>query len=83
MNIHEMTIEQLQSIKISSVEQGRKLADEILKAQLDIHHLMVDEHDNAKWRELCDRHYDLRKVRHRILIEAGNLVALKKNLKRR
>lgn len=83
MNIHEMTIEQLQSIKISSVEQGRTIADEILKAQLDIHHLMVDEYESVKWRELCDRHYDLRKVRHRILIEAGYLVALQKNLKRR
>lgn len=81
MNIHEMTIEQLQGIKISSVEQARSLADEILKAQLDIHHLMVDEYDSVKWRELCDRHYDLRKVRHRILVDAGNLVAMNKNLK--
>ena len=72
-----MSIEQLQSIKITSVEQGKALAATILDEQLAIHRQMQGLTDNDKWQALSDRHYDLRQIRRRLLHEVG-LMAMKK-----
>jgi len=71
MNVHNMTIEQLLNIEITSVEQGKALAQAILEEQHLIHRQMVGLYDNEKWKELSDRHYDLRKIRQATLHLTG------------
>jgi hypothetical protein len=71
MNIQNMTIEQLLNIEITSVQQGKDLAQAILDEQHVIHHQMIGLYDNEKWKELSDRHYDLRKIRQATLHLTG------------
>lgn len=66
-----MTIEQLLNIEVTSVEQGKALAQAILEEQHELHRQMVGLYDNEKWKALSDRHYDLRKIRHAILHLTG------------
>lgn len=73
MNIHDMTIEQLLNVEITSVEFGKQLAEDILQEQLAIHREMVGLYDNEKWQMLSDRHYDLRKIRHAVLHLTGKM----------
>lgn len=73
MNVNDMTIEQLSNIEVTSVEQGKQLATDILEEQLSIHRQMVGLYDNAKWQELSDRHYDLRKIRRAVLHLTGKM----------
>jgi len=61
-------------IKITSVVQGKQLADDILQEQLAIHRSVVGLYDNSKRQELSDRHYDLRKIRHTVLHLTGRMV---------
>lgn len=75
MDISEMTIEELLNIEITSVEQGKRLASDILIEQHSLHRQMIGLYDNEKWQALSDRHYDLRKIRHAILHLTG-LVAI-------
>lgn len=83
MNIHEMTIEQLRDVKILTVAQGRQFADDILEVQIAIHRQMIGLDDKQQWQELCDRHYELRKVRKHILHSIGRMVIVQKNLSKR
>ena len=83
MNIHEMTIEQLLEIKISTIAQGRQFADDILEEQIVIHRKMLGLEDKDQWQELCNRHYELRKIRHQALHEIGAMVIKIKKLKKR
>ena len=83
MNIHEMTIEQLRDVKILTVAQGRQFADDILDLQIGIHRQMVELDDKDEWQKLCNRHYDLRKLRREILLSIGNMVIRKKKLSKR
>ena len=78
-----MTIKQLQSITITSVEQGKQLANDILEEQLSIHHQMIGLYDNPKWEKLSDRHYDLRKIRHAILHLTGKMAIVQKRAAKR
>jgi len=73
MNVHNMTIEQLLNIEITSVQQGKELAASILAEQLAIHNQMIGLYDNEKWKELSDRHYDLRKIRIAVLTLTGKM----------
>jgi hypothetical protein len=73
MNIHDMTIEQLLNVEVTSVEQGKQLAEDILQEQLAIHREMIGLYDNEKWQLLSDRHYDLRKIRHAVLHLTGKM----------
>jgi hypothetical protein len=73
MNINEMTIQELLDIEITSVEQGKSLAQSILEEQHSLHRQMVGLYDNEKWQALSDRHYDLRKIRHAILHLTGQM----------
>lgn len=75
-----MDLDKLRNTKIESVEQGNKLADEILAEQHRIHRQMIETTDNAKWQELSDRHYDLRIVRRDIQLKTGKLAITKKNI---
>lgn len=83
MNIHEMTIEQLLNIEITSVAQGKQLAEDILQEQKAIHRQMIGLYDNAKWQELSDRHYDLRKIRHAALHLTGKMAIERKRVAKR
>lgn len=83
MNIHEMTIEQLLEIEITSVRQGKDLAQAILDEQHLIHRQMVGLYDNKKWQALSDRHYDLRKIRHAILHLTGQMAIEQKRAAQR
>ena len=83
MNIHEMTIEQLMGIEVTSVEQGKQLAEDILQEQLALHREMVGLYDNARWEALSDRHYDLRKIRYTILHVTGNMTIDQKRVDKR
>lgn len=83
MSIKELTIEQLLNIEITSVEQGKRLASEILDEQHAIHREMVGLYDNEKWQALSDRHYDLRKIRHAILHLTGQMAIEQKRIKER
>lgn len=83
MNIHEMTIEQLMDIEITSVEQGKLLAEDILQEQLAIHREMVGLYDNEKWQTLSDRHYDLRKIRIAVLTMTGKMAIARKRASKR
>lgn len=83
MNIQEFTIEQLLNIEIKSVEQGKELAEAILKEQLSLHRQMVGLYDNEKWKILSDRHYDLRKIRHAILHLTGQMAIERKRTAKR
>jgi len=76
--LENLTLEELQKVKISSVIQGRSLAAVILLKQKEVHKQMVGLYDNKKWQELSDLHYDLRKLRINVLHETGLLaMALK------
>lgn len=83
MNIHDMTIEQLMDIEITSVEQGKQLAEDILQEQLAIHRAMIGLYDNAKWQVLSDRHYDLRKIRIAVLTLTGKMAIERKRAAQR
>jgi hypothetical protein len=83
MSIQNMTIEQLLNVEVTSVEQGKQLAEDILQEQLDIHHQMIGLYDNAKWQELSDRHYDLRKIRHAVLHLTGKMAIAQKQASKR
>lgn len=83
MDISEMTIEQLLEIEITSVQQGKDLANAILEEQHVIHRQTVGLYDNEKWQALSDRHYDLRKIRHAILHLAGQMVIKQKRAAQR
>lgn len=83
MNIHEMTIEQLLEIKISTIAQGSQFADDILEEQIVIHRKMLGLEDKDQWQEYCNRHYELRKIRYRALHEIGAMVIKIKKLKKR
>lgn len=78
-----MTIEQLMDIEITSVEQGKALAQSILDEQLAIHREMIGLYDNEKWKELSDRHYDLRKIRQAILHLTGLMAIEQKRASKR
>ena len=83
MNIQDMTIEQLLNVEVTSVAQGRQLAEDILQEQLSIHRQMIGLYDNLKWQELSDRHYGLRKIRHAVLHLTGKMaIEQKRALKR-
>lgn len=83
MNVHNMTIEQLLNVEVTSVEQGKQLAEAILQEQLVIHRQMVGLYDNKKWQELSDRHYDLRKIRHAVLHLTGKMAIERKRAAQR
>lgn len=83
MNIQDMTIEQLLNIEVTSVAQGKQLAEDILQEQLSIHRQMVGLYDNEKWKELSDRHYDLRKIRHATLHLTGLMAIEQKRIAKR
>ena len=83
MVIHEYTIEQLLNIEITSVQQGKDLAESILNEQLAIHREMIGLYDNAKWQVLSDRHYDLRKIRHAVLHLTGKMAVEQKRTAKR
>lgn len=72
-----MTIEELRSIQIVSITQGKEVVNEILAEQINIHGQMMDEADRARWQMLCDRHFDLRKVRQSILGTVNSIAAIK------
>jgi len=78
-----MTIEQLLDVEITSVEQGKALAQAILEEQLELHRQMVGLYDNKKWQVLSDRHYDLRKIRHAILRLTGQMAIEQKRTGKR
>lgn len=78
-----MTIEQLLSVEVTSVEFGKQLAEDILQEQLAIHRAMVGLYDNVKWQELSGRHYDLRKIRHAVLHLTGKMAIERKRLAQR
>jgi tRNA A37 threonylcarbamoyladenosine biosynthesis protein TsaE len=73
MNVHDMTIEQILNVEVTSVEFGKKFAEDILQEQLAIHREMIGLYDNEKWQMLSDRHYDLRKIRHAVLHRTGKM----------
>lgn len=83
MKVHDMTIEQLLNIEITSVQQGKDLAEAILDEQLLIHRKMIGLYDNKKWQTLSDRHYDLRKIRHAILHLTGQMAIEQKRAAQR
>jgi hypothetical protein len=83
MNVQNMTIEQLLNVEVTSVEQGKRLAEDILQEQLSIHRQMIGLYDNTKWQELSDRHYDLRKIRIAVLTLTGKMaIELKRTAQR-
>lgn len=83
MKVHNMSIEQLLNIEITSVEQGKALAQAILEEQHSLHRQMVGLYDNEKWQALSDRHYDLRKIRHAILHLTGRMAIEQKRAAQR
>lgn len=83
MNVQNMTIEQLLNLEVTSVAQGKQLAEDILQEQLSIHQQMIGLYDNKKWQELSDRHYELRKIRHAILHLTGNMATEQKRAGKR
>lgn len=78
-----MTIEQLLNIEIMSIEQGKRLAADILAEQHELHRQMIGLYDNANWQELSDRHYDLRKIRHAVLHLTGKMAIEQKRAVKR
>ncbi len=83
MKTQYLTIEQLKRIPVITVEQGKQLASDILDEQLELHRQMQGLTDNAEFRELSDRHFYLRKIRHSILHSTGLMaIAQKKATKR-
>lgn len=83
MNLQNMTIEELLDIEITSVQQGKDLAQAILEEQHELHRQMIGLYDNAKWQELSDRHYDLRKIRHAALHLTGKMAIEQKRAAKR
>jgi hypothetical protein len=83
MNVHNMTINELLDIEITSVQQGKDMAQAILDEQHELHRQMIGLYDNAKWKELSDRHYDLRKIRHAVLHITGKMAMEQKRTAKR
>lgn len=83
MNVHDMTIEQLMDVEITSAEQGRQLANDILQEQLAINREMVGLYDNTKWQALSGGHYELRKCRIAILMLTGKTAIEQKRITQR
>ncbi len=83
MNVQNMTVEQLLDIEVTSVAQGKQLAEDILQEQLSIHRQMIGLYDNEKWQKLSDRHYDLRKIRHAVLHLTGKMAMFQKQASKR
>lgn len=83
MNAHTMTIQEILNIEITSVQQGKDLAQAILDEQHSLHRQMVGLYDNKKWQELSDRHYDLRKIRHAALHLTGKMAIEQKRAAQR
>lgn len=78
-----MSIQEILNIEITSVQQGKDLAQAILDEQHAIHREMVGLYDNEKWQELSDRHYDLRKIRHAVLHLTGKMAVERKRAAQR
>jgi hypothetical protein len=83
MSIKDMSVEELKSVKITSVSFGKDFAEAILLEQKAIHLQMVDLYDNSKWKVLSDRHYDLRKIRQATLHLTGLMAIEQKRQHRR
>jgi len=83
MKTQYLTIEQLKHIPVITVEQGKKLASDILDEQFELHRQMQGVTDIKEWKELSDRHFYLRKIRQNILHSTGLMaIAQKKATKR-
>lgn len=78
-----MSIEELESVQITSVPFGREFAEAILKEQKALHLQMVGLYDNEKWKVLSDRHYDLRQIRIRTLTITGKMAIKQKRASQR
>lgn len=78
-----MSIEELESVKITSVPFGREFAEAIQNEQKAIHLQMVGLYDNEKWKVLCDRRYDLRQIRIRTLTITGKMAIKQKRASQR
>jgi hypothetical protein len=52
-----------------------------LAEQHALHRQIIGLYDNVKWRELSDRHYDLRKIRHAVLHLTGKMAIDRKRLR--
>lgn len=59
--------------QVVSVNEGNDVAKRILDRQLEVHRLMNKTSSNSEWEALSDEHYELRKIRHRILNDTGRL----------
>lgn len=80
MGISAMTLEQLESIEVTSVEFGRDLAQELQNERARILKLMTGNHSNYEWQVLADRRYDLHKVRLKTLLTIGRMVSQNKKI---
>ena len=78
-----MSTEQLLNVEITSVEFGRQLAEDIRLELVELHREMIGLEDNAKWQELCDRRFDLRKVRQAVQHLTGQLYLYQKQANKR
>lgn len=78
-----MTIEQLEAIEITSVAQGKQLAEDLQTELKALHRQMIGLYDNTKWQELCDRRYDLRKIRIAVLTITGKMAIAQKRAEKR
>jgi len=78
-----MTTEQLYDIEITSIEFGKQLAEDIRLELVELHKEMIGLYDNVKWQELCDRRYDLRKVRQAVQHLTGQLYLYQKQANKR
>lgn len=78
-----MSIEELESVKITSVPFGREFAEAMQIEQKAIHLQMVGLYDNEKWKVLSDRRYDLRQIRIRTLTITGKMAISQKKAKKR
>lgn len=78
-----MTIDQLLNVEVTSVAQGKQLAEDIHQEQLAIHRLMIGLYHNAKWQVLSDRHYDLQKIQHAVLPLIGKMAIEQKRAAKR
>lgn len=68
-----LSIEQLQKVKIDSVEAGKELVTEINSRSKQLMYDMAATDNNEEHRRITDERYELRKAKRQILSQMGKI----------
>lgn len=70
-----LTAEELQTMNISTLEEGWEYIEEINARQHRLLEVMGDAESNPVWQDMCDRRYELSKAKRHIQAKMAKIVA--------